>query len=103
MIYEVTPGSSSINFGATGVDAILQNVSFILSTVIFSCPMHRSFAWDPDIDSPIQMQSVKNIARMTAAIQEFEPRATVVRIDMRGDPQTGALKPVVGVRIDGEV
>ncbi|MED4570309.1 hypothetical protein P9302_12570 [Brevibacillus agri] len=103
MIYEVTTGNSRINFGATGVDAILQNVAFILSTTLFSCPLDRAFAWDPDIDSPIQMQSARNIARITAAIQKYEPRATVVSIEIRGDPQNGSLQPVVGVSIDDEV
>lgn len=103
MIYEVTSDLPKINFGATGVEEILQNVAFILSSVIFSCPLDREFAWDPDVDSPIQVATARNIARVTSAIRQHEPRATVIRVEMRGDPLNGVLKPAVRVSINGAI
>lgn len=46
MRYEIKP-LKEVNFGATGVEEVLQNIAFILATVVNSCPMDRSFGWKP--------------------------------------------------------
>jgi len=97
--YDVIAESRSIDFGATGVKEILQNVWMIISTVVFSCPLDRGFAWEPVLDTPSQFAQAKLTARLTTAIHQYEPRAQVVRITYRGDPLKGQLIPVVKVRI----
>lgn len=99
MEYEVTT-LKEIDFGATGVKEILQNVSFILSTVFYSCPMDREFGWLPDLDSPINVARAINVTRILQAIHTNEPRAVVKEIKIEGDYLSGQLKPIVKVKID---
>lgn len=100
--YEVTT-LNEIDFGATGVKEVLQNVAFILSTVAYSCPMDRSFGWIPDLDSPINLAKATNAARIIQAIQENEPRAIVEEVRFEVDGLNGKLNPIVRVRIDESI
>ncbi|MEK4255413.1 GPW/gp25 family protein [Ureibacillus sp. FSL K6-2830] len=92
-----------INFSATGVEAIIQNVAFILSTYAMTCPLDREFGWVPDLDGPVQRAQAVNKARIVEAIQKFEPRAVVVSVYYEqdaDDAQRGLLRPVVKVVIE---
>jgi uncharacterized protein len=100
--YEVT-NLSEIDFSATGVKEIIQNVAFILSTMVYSCPMDRDFGWMPDLDSPINVAKATNAARILQAIQKNEPRAIVEEIRIEGNELDGELKPFVRVRIDESI
>lgn len=99
MIYSVTGNLRSIDFGAAGVNEILQNVAFILGTVAFSCPLNRDFAYSPDLDSPYPVAIARTRARLVEAIQTYEPRAEVTEVEFTGDPLNGHLTPMVKVRI----
>lgn len=102
-LYEVEP-MKSINFGATGVEEILQNVAFILSTAIMSCPLDREFGWNEAIiDSPINIAKVRIVAECTEAVKKFEPRAQIEYIEVTGDGMTGKLKPKARVTINESV
>lgn len=104
MEYDVTADLTQIDFGATGIAEILQNVKTILATPEYSCVMNRGFAWSPDIDAPINIAQAKQTARIVSAIKKYEPRAQVVSVSYQGDALNGVLKPVVKVRIpDGTV
>jgi hypothetical protein len=93
-----------INFGATGTEEILQNVRMILATPAYSCPMDREFAWDPNVDAPINVAQARQTARIVDAIRRYEPRAQVASVSFTADSLNGALKPVVRVRVaDGAV
>lgn len=92
-----------IDFGATGVKELLQNVSFILSTQTYSCPMDREFGWTPDLDTPIVAASAINTARILEAIQDNEPRVTVEEIRTEGNLLNGELKPIVRVKINESI
>lgn len=102
MEYEVTT-FQNIDFGATGVKEVLQNISFILSTMVGSCPMDREFGWIPDLDSPIQLAQATNVSRIIQAINENEPRATVEEVRIESDPFNGKIKPIVRVIIDESI
>lgn len=100
MEYEVTDELTGIDFGATGVKEILQNIRMILATPEFSCPMDRNFSWSPDIDSPLPVAQARITARLVEAIQTYEPRAEVTDISFQdSEPLNGMLKPRVRVRI----
>ncbi|MBY0088399.1 GPW/gp25 family protein [Brevibacillus brevis] len=99
MEYEVTMDFQKIDYGATGIKAILQNISFILSTVVFSCPLDRAFAWSPDVDAPLPIAQAQTRAKIMEAIRTYEPRAEVTRITFQGNELEGQLKPIVKVRI----
>lgn len=102
MIYEVKP-RKHIDFGAKGVQEVLQNVSFILSTIVYSCPLDRLFGWKPDLDSPIIAAKATNAARILEAVQNNEPRAIIQEIIFEGDGLEGLLKPTVKVMIDEQI
>jgi len=104
--YDVTTTDlSRVDFGATGVAEILQNVRMIVATPELSCPMDRAFAWNPNmLDAPINIVQAKITARLVAAIRKYEPRVDVVSVTCQADGLSGVLKPVVKVRVaDGAV
>jgi|HigsolmetaAR204D_1030405.scaffolds.fasta_scaffold00489_15 phage baseplate assembly protein W len=100
MEYEVTTKRKGIDFGATGVNEILQNVWMIMSTVQYSCPLDRAFAWSAeDVDQPITVAQARMTARLIDAIRRYEPRVEVVGVTYQSDHLSGRLNPVVKVRI----
>jgi phage baseplate assembly protein W len=100
MEYIVSGSLNQVDFGATGVTEILQNVQMILATPEFSCPMDRGFAWSPEyLDAPINIAQAKLTARIVVAIRNNEPRAQVVSVTYQVDGIDGILKPTVKVRI----
>ncbi len=105
MDYDVTSNLNTIDFGATGVKEILQNVRMILATPAFSCPLDRGFAWNTDIlDAPINVVQAKLAARIIDAIKKYEPRVEVTDVAFQTDGLNGILKPIVKVRVvDAEV
>lgn len=100
-MYTVSP-LQHINFEATGVEAILQNVAFIIATFKNTCPLDREFGNVPPIDAPITAAQSLHAAQLVEAIQSFEPRAEVVEIDFEGDPLQGIAEPKVTVTINAE-
>lgn len=102
MEYEVTSEGYSIDFGATGVKEILQNVAFILSTPLMSCTLDREFGWNMGIDDPIHLRKARYTYEVTEAITKFEPRARVLSVSFDGNPLEGKFKPKVKVAINDE-
>lgn len=99
MEYEVTE-LSQVDFGATGVNEILQNVRTIISTPKYSVPLNREFGVDTTmLDAPIPVAQAKLTAQIVAAVHKWEPRATVTRVTYEGEAQDGILRPKVRVRI----
>lgn len=94
-----------VDFGADGVDEVLQNVRFILSTVIDSCVMHRDFGVAADsVDAPIEIAKARLALSCIESVQKYEPRAQIESIDFEEDPLNGRLIPKVKVVItDGEI
>lgn len=104
MSFEVSP-MENIDFGATGVDEVLQNVAFILSTPIMSCTLDREFGWRSGIDDPIQLRKARYTYEVTEAIQKFEPRAIVESVTFEETEQeslAGKLRPKVRIGVDVE-
>lgn len=102
-MYDVEP-MKNIDFGATGVDEILQNVAFIMASAMMSCPLDREFGWDMTvIDTPINIAKARITAKLTEAINKFEPRALIESIEVTGDGLVGSLKPKVKVKINESV
>lgn len=102
-MYTVEP-MVNIDFGATGIDEILQNVAFIMATAMMSCPLDREFGWDMTvIDAPIHIAKARLTANITEAIHKFEPRALIESIEVTGDGLIGSLQPKVKVSINESV
>ncbi|MEK5231900.1 hypothetical protein MHB42_09005 [Lysinibacillus sp. FSL K6-0232] len=83
MTHQVT-ALNYVNGNATGVDGILQNVAFILSTFALPCYSMRKI----------------NTKRLIECIQRFEPRAIVVEVAYLGDMYRGKLEPTVKVIVN---
>ncbi|WP_339171058.1 GPW/gp25 family protein [Anoxybacillus sp. FSL W8-1294] len=96
----------NIDYGATGNEEIIQNVRFILSTIIGSCVLDINLGISPDIvDPPIQLAQTKITAEIIEKIEAYEPRVTVESVTFSADPLNGRLIPQVKVvnKENGEV
>lgn len=105
MIYTLTGDETyKIDFGATGVAEVLQNVRMILSTPVFSVPLDRAFGVDCTLlDSPMPMVQAKLSAQVFAAIRKYEPRVKVIQVDYiqsASDALDGRLIPRVQVEVN---
>lgn len=103
MSYRITAGYPISMIQESGeVGEILQNVATILSTPKGTAPLYRDFGIDTDfLDRPIQVARTLMISRVTEAVEEFEPRARVVRVTVEIDKNnTGRLIPTVEVEIE---
>ena len=81
--------------GATGLDAVVQNIRMILTTFAYSVPLDRRFAsHGGSIDAPAP------VMELTDAIEEKEPRAEVVSIRLlRAETLDGQFRPVVTFKL----
>jgi len=100
-LYEVE-AMTNIDYGATGVQEVLQNVAFILSTYTMNCPLDRGFGIESVIDKPITIVKALHSANVVEAINQFEPRAIVQEIEITGEAEQGLLRTKVKVTINDE-
>ena len=86
------------------VSAILQNIKIILSTRRQSVPLYRGFGLPMKfIDKPIPIAKTLLVSEIKEAIEEYEPRASVVDITFEVDESVpGKLIPTVEVEISDE-
>lgn len=99
--YLVTSTSSAVNFGATGVTEILQNVRTIMNTAKLSVPLDRAFGVDATlIDLPMPVAKAKLAAEIVEAVQKYEPRVTISKVTFEGDTDNGLLIPKAQVYIN---
>jgi phage baseplate assembly protein W len=104
MEYSITGAMGSLNkidFGATGVKEVLQNVKTLLCTKKFSVPLDRDVGLDfSPLDMPYPKAQAGIRTEIIQAIRAFEPRAKVVRVDFDGDPVDGKLVSKVVVEVN---
>lgn len=99
-MYEVTL-NRDINFGAIGINEILQNVSMIISTTKGSVPLDRNFGIDSSLlDLPIEVAQNLFSASIMEAVQEYEPRVTIKSVTYKKSHIDGKLIPKVQVSIN---
>ena len=104
-IFDVTGRKRKIDFGATGVDEVLQNVAMILTTPKFTVPLHRDWFVDYALlDRPMNVTQTLLAEQVFDAIREHEPRARItgpVRFIQNPDEaMDGRLMPLVTVEVD---
>lgn len=92
--------SRMIDFGATGVEEIFQNIKFILITEYFSVVLDREFGtkWTM-VDKPIPIAMLMLDQEVAMKIALYEPRASFEEIEYSGDGLNGKLEPNVKCRI----
>ena len=95
-----------INYGATGSEEIIQNVRFILSTIVGTCVLDIPMGINPSmVDTPIQLAQAAITAEVIEKIERYEPRVSVESVEFSADPLDGRLIPRVKVVIkeNGEI
>jgi len=102
--YEVIGRKRKINFGATGVDEVLQNVAMILQTPKMTVPLRRSWFIDYSLlDKPIEVAQAQLASEVFQAIRKYEPRATITGIRFIQDNEQnmeGWIIPAVSVEVN---
>ena len=100
MDYEIFGRSEGINFGAHGVEEVLQNVRVYLSTPKFSVVLDREFGINAMVvDRPVNKAKAIISADILGGLPRHEPRAKVMSIDFSGEGLDGILIPKVKVRV----
>ena len=80
------------------VEEIIQNVRTIVTTIKGTVPLDREFGISADIlDAPMNQQS-RLVAEVAEAIEKFEPRARLLRIEFTGN-ENGELNPTLTLEI----
>lgn len=90
----------------TEVAEILQNVRTVIATMVGTVPLARDLAitWE-HLDKPLPLAKVLQQEAFIDAVEEYEPRARIVRIDYEEseqDAMQGRLNPRVIVAIGDE-
>ena len=84
---------------ANAAEEILQNVQMIVSTVKGTVPLDREFGISVGIlDAPMNRQT-RLIGEIAEAIEKFEPRARLRRIEFVGN-ENGELNPTLTLEIN---
>jgi hypothetical protein len=102
--FEVIGNRREIDFGATGVDEVLQNVAMILTTPIGSVPLRRDWFIDLSLlDTPMPLAQARLSQQIFQAIRTHEPRARIVGpityIQPPADSIDGRMIPVVTIEV----
>ena len=98
--YQVFGRPSPIDFGAKGVEEVLQNVRTYLCTTRFSVVLDRAMGVDGIIDRPINKAKAILSSDIFMHLSRYEPRAKVTSINFAGDGLDGVVIPIVKVRVD---
>lgn len=100
--FDITGTLGAIDFGASGITEILQNVRTILTTPKYSVALDRNFGLNATmLDAPLPVAKAKLTAEIIATVHKYEPRVRVTKVLFDGDAQDGILRPKVRVRIIG--
>lgn len=83
------------------VKSVLQNILLIVSTRKGTIPMYREFGLPMEwIDKPIDAAKALMVEEITEALEEFEPRCTLVNIEFdTSDVSSARLTAIMEVEI----
>ncbi|GIQ69260.1 hypothetical protein DUZ99_04585 [Xylanibacillus composti] len=101
MEFTTLAADEAIDFGATGIRELSQNIRTIVTTAQGSVALNRAFGIDiSPLDSPMNaLNQARLTERIVAAIQQNEPRVEVVRVDYKEDGPSGRLLPSITFRL----
>jgi len=91
-------------FPESTIEEVVQNVRMIIASPKYSVPLDRNFGTShSQVDTPVNIAQPKLIMEIINAIEEYEPRAEITKIEFKTDEaQAGKLIPLVGVKIKDE-
>lgn len=97
--YQISP-FGSIDFGAIGIKAKLQNASFLLATMKGTCFMNREAGWLPPIDELSEAAKVQYTADVVELLQNNIEGLTVEEVTFQDDSENASIYPFVKVVFD---
>lgn len=101
MEFEVLGKPGPINFGATGVEEVLQNVQTFLCTHRGSVVLDREFGIDGSVvDRPINKARAIISSDILRNLSRYEPRVKVLSITFSGGGVSGGAAPLTS-DVDG--
>jgi phage baseplate assembly protein W len=102
-IVSAIANKNKVNFAPSSVmEEVIQNVQTIIATPIYSTPLNRSFGVDAImLDLPLPVLQAKLAAEIVQAIEKFEPRVAVVKVNFTGNAESGNVKPYVTLSLKG--
>src|SRR5215475_13652926 len=100
-IIDIYPEQSPyIDFGATGVAEVFQNVKYILLTTVYSVPLDREFGIDANwVDKPMNVAEYMIAQETALKIHLYEPRARFRDISFTADIDV-KLSPNITIDVD---
>lgn len=88
--------STLIDFGATGVAEIYQNIKYIILTPYYSVVLDREFGFDYTlVDKPEPVARLMLSQEATMKIALYEPRAFFKEVRYDAFEQEGKMRPIV--------
>ena len=104
MELNVTGQLDRVVIGATGIDAIVQQVQIVCATQVGSLPMDRAFGSQADyLDMPLPVAKAKASAAVVQGVETYVPGVDVLSVSWVADAdgaQAGTLIPVVRIKIN---
>ncbi|QGQ97052.1 hypothetical protein EHS13_20255 [Paenibacillus psychroresistens] len=93
MLIEInTSESTDIDWGASGVSEVAQNVYTLINTLKYEVAYDRTLGLQPNfIDMPLTESVALVTAQIYAIVDEREPRATVESVEFIGVSEDGNL------------
>lgn len=99
MSIELSNVTLQINFAATAIDEVIQNVKTIITTPAGTVPFDRDLGIDWSLlDLPIREARAKLTVEYIDKVKKYEPRARVKQVDFEANTE-GVLKPKVVIDI----
>lgn len=101
----IEPNNKNINlFPKTLEEEILRNVATIIASPKYSVPLDRGFGISNNqLDTPANIAQPKLIMEIIDAVEKYEPRAEITKIEFRTDEaRAGILIPRLGVKLKNE-
>jgi len=97
------PEQEAFDFGATGLNEVLQNVRVILTTRIGSVMLDRRFGLDfTFLDAPQNKAQLMIVQQMCIALTQFEPRVRFSGIAFDIDKVTYAMNVTLAITINSD-
>lgn len=98
--YVVSGKSEGVDFGASGISEVLQNIRTILTTIAGTVPLDRSFGINPGpIDAPMgDVAKARLTSSIVDALRTHEPRIEVLSVSYEENDQ-GVVIPNVNFRL----
>ena len=101
-VFDVYSTATPVDWApATEEAEVVQNVRFIMTTLLGTMPLNRGLGLDPGVvDAPANKARAILMTSLVSAIHGNEPRARVIEINLAElDALNGHVKPMVRIEV----